>query len=77
MARKSVSTEDNVSGKIKRAAGELIGRPDLVLEGEAQDTGRPPESAQARSVREKEKPSPPKHQLNGIADDLQNMRRNG
>lgn len=39
MPRKSVSVRDSVAGKVKRAVGELVGRPDLVIEGEAQDTG--------------------------------------
>ena len=34
---------ERIMGKVKRAAGELTGRPDLVIEGEAQDTGLPPE----------------------------------
>lgn len=37
------SLKDRTWGKAKRAAGELTGRPDLVMEGEAQDTGLPPE----------------------------------
>lgn len=39
MARKPVSMGKNISGKLKRAMGELTGRPDLVLEGESEDTG--------------------------------------
>ena len=30
-----VSTMDRIVGKIQRAVGELTGRPDLVIEGEA------------------------------------------
>ena len=44
MARKSVSLADKIGGKLKRAAGEIAGRPDLVIEGEAQDTGCAPET---------------------------------
>jgi len=36
---------DKVRGKAKRAIGELTGRPDLVIEGEAQETGLPPEDS--------------------------------
>jgi len=39
MTKKSVSVRDNIAGKVKRAVGEMVGRPDLVIEGEAQDTG--------------------------------------
>lgn len=44
MARKRIGVADQVAGKLKRAVGEIIGRPDLVIEGEAQDTGCAPES---------------------------------
>lgn len=47
-----VSTMDRIVGKIQRAVGELTGRPDLVIEGEARDTGLPPEDAENGRVRE-------------------------
>jgi hypothetical protein len=42
-SRTSPPLAERIMGKVKRAAGELTGRPDLVIEGEAQDTGLPPE----------------------------------
>ncbi len=42
--RSSPTLKERLLGKAKRAAGELTGRPDLVVEGEAQDTGLPPEN---------------------------------
>lgn len=56
MTRKSVKTKDSLAGKIKRVTGELTGRPDLVLEGEAQDTGRLPENATGAMENEKNQP---------------------
>lgn len=35
--------KDRIWGNAKRVAGELGGRPDLVMEGEAQGTGMPRE----------------------------------
>lgn len=40
---KPTNTVDKVIGKAQRLLGELTGRPDLVIEGEARDTGLPRE----------------------------------
>lgn len=35
--------KQRIRGRQNGAVGDLTGRPDLVIEGEAQDTGLPPE----------------------------------
>ena len=47
MTKRSPRLTDRLVGKAKRAVGEMTARPDLVLEGEAQDTGLPPENGSA------------------------------
>lgn len=59
MARKTPALADRIAGKLKRAIGELAARPDLVIEGEAQDTGCEPEDkppAPPTSSRERQAP---------------------
>lgn len=47
---------NKVAGRAKRLAGELAGRPDKVLEGEAQEAERPEEGAAARTSGNKRPP---------------------
>jgi uncharacterized protein YjbJ (UPF0337 family) len=48
--------KERIAGKARRAVGELTGRPDLVIEGEAQDTGLPPEDQVHPAVEAAKKP---------------------
>lgn len=59
MPRKSVNPKDKIAGKVRRMAGELTARPDLVLEGEAQDTSRFSEDAQRDGSKKELPPSRP------------------
>lgn len=52
MAKAKPNLIDKVVGKAQRVLGEVTGRPDMVIEGEARDTGLPPE--------DKIVPAPPK-----------------
>lgn len=45
---------DTVTGKAKRALGELTGRPDIVLDGEKQETLGHKETLEARSEADSE-----------------------
>lgn len=57
------STGDKLIGKVKRALGELSGRPDLVIEGEAQDTGLPREDESPRKSSASPSRPPPRSDL--------------
>lgn len=49
---------DKVAGKAKRALGELTGRPDIVIEGEAQEMLGHRETLAAKREAEAEKRKP-------------------